>query len=103
MGLASRKSFYMIRQQGNLLLFLRHAAQSRFYFLQNAVYIIILYFFVKTLFMFYIMDALKFKGPTLLVKGLYNNLSILILFHVSLGLHFCARMLLTHFSLTNVI
>jgi len=40
--------------------FLRHAAQCLFYFLQNAVYFIILHFSIQII-MFYINQAQKFK------------------------------------------
>jgi hypothetical protein len=62
--------FYIFRQQGYLLHFLRHAAQSPFFFLQNAVYVTIVSFLAHIIFIFYIKDALKFKCPTLAVKGL---------------------------------
>jgi len=53
-----------------LMHFLMHVAQSLFYFMQNVVYIINLFFlFVKIIFEFYVNGALKLKLQSYQYKG----------------------------------
>jgi hypothetical protein len=49
--------------------FLKHAAQSLFFFPHNAVYFMILSVLIQMIFMFYINEALKFKCLPLAVNG----------------------------------